>query len=93
MMCAYPKKLSAVLLAFVLGFGLVTAPHAAGQGKRGDYPQCQKCCLSTLETSMSGISEEYGKTGNRLRYQERVERARVDYDDCIANCKDLIPVK
>jgi hypothetical protein len=78
-------------LAFCLV--LVTASDGAERGKRGDYPECQKVCLGVLTKRMTELSEDYEKTGDKMLYQERVERARSDYDDCIDDCKQVIPVK
>jgi hypothetical protein len=42
---------------------------------------------------MAQLSESYKKTGDRLSYEEQVEKARSVYDDCIDNCRDRYPVK
>jgi hypothetical protein len=87
------KRLVIVLSALAFCFALATVSNAAEPGKRGDYPQCQKGCLGILTKRMTEISEDYEKTGDKFLYQERVERTRSDYSDCIDNCKQVIPVK
>jgi hypothetical protein len=87
------KKSLIVLLAFAICTTLVWAAGSSDSAKRGDYPACQRWCLDRLEKRMADYFEEYKRTGDKLAYEERVERARLDYDDCITNCKVLIPVK
>jgi hypothetical protein len=81
------------VLALVLYALPVTMSRADEKAVRGDYPRCQEDCLIRLQNRMTQLSEEYRKVGDRLRYQESVERARLDFDSCVENCKELIPVK
>lgn len=87
------KNLLIVLLALLLSAAFPTLSNASGKAKRGDYPQCQEECLSRLRKRMAQVSEEYRSKVNRLLYEERVEQARIDYNDCIVNCKEPRPVK
>jgi hypothetical protein len=80
------------VLALVLCTGIASAA-APDRPKRGDYPGCQQECLVRLKKTMNQLSAEYERTGNRLLYENRVEQARVVYDDCIDACKERFPVK
>lgn len=42
---------------------------------------------------MHKLAEEYKATGNRLQYQDNVERQGLDYETCLENCRQLYPVK
>ncbi len=88
------RKSLIVLLALILYTAFMMATDASEPAKkRGDYPRCQTVCLDQLEKRMTELSEGYKKTGDRLAYQERVEQAGLDYDRCIQDCKELLPVK
>jgi hypothetical protein len=82
-----------VLIALSLCATLVWAASNSDTARRGDYPRCQKWCLDRLDKCMAEYAEEYKRTGDKQVYEERVEQARLDYDDCITNCKMPVPVK
>jgi hypothetical protein len=87
------KRMLIVLTVIVLCATLVWSATNSDTAKRGDYPGCQKWCLDRLEKRMADYAEEYRRTGDKMAYEERVEQARLDYDDCITNCKMPVPVK
>ncbi len=88
-------RLTKRLVLIVLALALCAGAALAGPDKprRGDYPRCQDECLLRLKRTMSALSEEYEKTGNRLLYESKVEQARAGYDDCIDACRERFPVK
>ncbi len=88
-----PKNIAVVLLAALLCVSFLSLSHGAENAKRGHYPQCQDNCLAKLEKRMADLSENYKKTGLRLVYEDSVEQARAEYDECIAACKQPLPVK
>jgi hypothetical protein len=86
-------KIWPIVLTFALCAGAAGIGRAAETPKRGDYPKCQETCVLQLKTRMTGLSDDYGKSGNRLVYEERVGQARSAYDSCIDNCREPLPVK
>ncbi len=91
-MHSHIKKLVPIVLALVVCAGVAGAA-APDRPKRGDYPRCQDECLVRLRKTMNELSGEYERTGNRLLYENKVERARGGYDDCIDACRERFPVK
>jgi|WetSurMetagenome_2_1015567.scaffolds.fasta_scaffold200173_1 hypothetical protein len=87
------RRLLVLSFALAMCAAFACTSRASEKPKRGDYPHCQEQCVDQLRERMSKISDDYDKTANRLLYQELVEKARLDYDSCIENCKELLPVK
>jgi hypothetical protein len=87
------RKSRVALFALVICVALAVGANANGPGKRGDYPQCQKVCVNSLERRMTEASEDYEKKGSKLLYQESVEKARSEYNDCIDRCTQPFPIK
>ncbi len=63
------------------------------QTRRGEEPQCQEECLNQHTEKMSLLSDAYSRTRNKKEYQDQVEHELQNYSRCLANCRELIPVK
>jgi hypothetical protein len=66
---------------------------APAKTKRGDTPHCQEECLTHHREMMGQLSQEYLKTGNKMKYQDGVEEEVVNYSRCLTECREVLPVK
>lgn len=83
-----------ILLALALCFyHFLGSNNAAGKGKRGDAPYCQEECLRRHSEKMARLSQEYAKTQDWMTYQDEVEGEIGRYSACVADCRNVPPVK
>jgi hypothetical protein len=66
---------------------------ATAKVKRGETPQCQEECMSVHNVRMKLLSEDYTKTGDKMKYQDEVTAETSSYFQCLTNCRELVPVK
>jgi hypothetical protein len=88
----HPTILAGICILWILGMASICSALGTG-GTRGDYPKCQQECLSQLEKGMAKASDMLSKDQKRIFYEEQVEKTNLNYNRCITNCKELMPVK
>ncbi len=83
-----------VLIAMILSFVLLVPFQIdAKEPGRGEAPECQQQCLSKHEQTMAKLISDYGKTPNKIEFQDQVQRAVEAYLSCTENCREVLPVK
>jgi hypothetical protein len=91
------RKLCSRKLVFIVLLSLfsilVMVSSSIATAKRGEEPQCQEECLAAHSKRMKLLSEEYLKTGDKLKYQDAVEDDASRYFRCLTNCRELMPLK
>ena len=87
------RKGFAMFAVFLLFSALLWPAVVLSKTLRGDDPQCQEECLREHSQKMGKLSEEYAKTGNKMKYQDEVDREVLNYSRCVTNCREVLPVK
>ncbi len=87
----YIKAIALLLMA--LCFLCCPRLTTAAKNTRGDAPHCQKECLANHAERMKRLSDQYQKTGDKMRYQHRVEEELMHYSQCPSDCHEVLPVK
>lgn len=87
------SRMPMLFVLFFLPLILMTVPSAIAKAKRGEQPQCQEECLAAHSAKMRLLSEEYAKTGDKMKYQDEVEGEASRYIQCLTNCRELMQVK
>jgi hypothetical protein len=82
-----------ILSSFVLCFFYFSLLVPLAKTNRGDAPQCQEECLARHSERVGQLSEEYLKTGNKLGYQDRIEKEVLNYSRCLTDCREVLPIK
>jgi hypothetical protein len=72
---------------------IVMVSSTTAKAKRGEEPWCQEECLARHSARTKLLSEEYAKTGNKMKYQDLVEDEASHYFQCLTNCRELMQVK
>jgi hypothetical protein len=86
------RKLVFIVLLFFFSI-IAISSSATAKAKRGEPPQCQEECMAGHNVRMKLLSEEYAKTGDKMKYQDDVGTETYLYFQCLTNCRELMPVK
>jgi hypothetical protein len=83
-----------LLTGLVLCFaGAIMLPAASPEAKRGDYPHCQEECFRRHSQHMVRLLEDGKQTPNILQFQDQVDKEVAEYQACLNDCRELMPVK
>jgi hypothetical protein len=89
------KKLTVFLVCIVFSLlsTVLTLRADLLKPQRGDFPKCQETCLAVHRTKMETTINDYVRLQDKISFQDSVDKALIQYKDCIDNCRDPMPVK